>query len=354
MRKYVYNLEAYARDVGVDENFLRFYTDYAKILIDNKVPVIFEFDHLALLLGREHAHLASLINSTRSHYRTFKIRKRSGGRRLITAPYPSLLECQRWILKNILESIRVHRNAYGFIQNRSIVDNAKCHLNKKEMIKIDIEEFFPSFGIGKLIKFFMALGYARNVAFYLSSICSLNEKLPQGAATSPYLSNIFCLRMDKRISAFARNNSIKYTRYADDITFSGERVPKKAISFVSHVLADEGLKINFKKTKILGEKDRKYVTGIDVTERNLRLKRTYKREIFQELYYIEKFGFLSHVSHTKLKNDAYLNSILGKISFIASVEGNSDKLKKYHKMIRDLIRRYNSNHNYYYDFENFF
>ena len=221
------NWRKYFQSLGLQEDLIEIYIGYVERMLGAGLPVIFEFSHLARLLGRTPEYLASAINCPARHYRVFNIPKRNGGYREISAPYPALLECQQWINDNILVKIKPHSSAQGFIKNKSIINNATPHLSQPCLLKVDIKNFFPSISFRRVIKLFQNLGYPQNISFYLSSLCCLNEALPQGAATSPSLSNIVLRRLDNRLSGISKKSELNYTRYADDMTFSGGKISGK-------------------------------------------------------------------------------------------------------------------------------
>jgi hypothetical protein len=312
--------ENYFKDIGISEDLIVFYMKYVQKILGAGLPVIFEFRHLAALLGRTPAYLASAVNSPNDHYRLFEIPKRRGGSRKIAAPYPALLECQRWINTNILSRGRVHKTVHGFRKKRSIATNASKHLGQRCLLKMDVEDFFPSISLPRVIKVFRYLGYPPNVSFYLARLCCLNDALPQGAATSPTLSNIVAGRMDARLAGLARTWKVKYTRYADDMTFSGEEIPVKFMKIVQKVVEEEGFRINTDKTRLCRSKAKRIVTGLSVSGETLKIPREYKRRLRQEIYYIRQFGFYSHVSKKKIRNPFYIDSIFGKLQFWRWIE----------------------------------
>lgn len=297
------------------------YMVYINKLIDRNVPIIFDFEHLCLLLGRNRNYLASVVNSNVSHYRIFKISKRSGGYREISAPYPALMECQNWIYKNILSNIKIHTAAQGFTSKKSIITNAKVHLNKKHFLKFDLKDFFPTITFNQVMTVFKSLGYTNKVAYYLSAICCCGEVLPQGAPTSPVLSNIIGIGLDRRLSRFAKKYDLKYTRYADDLAFSGDEIPVIFIDYISNIIKSCGFRINDKKTLLQQKNNRKrIITGISISDNEIKIPREYKRKLKQEIHFIRKFGISSHMRRQKIKNIDYLSSIIGKVRFWLSVE----------------------------------
>lgn len=284
------------------------------------MPIIFDFDHLAKLLGRTPVYLASVVNSSQNHYREFTIPKRSGGVRSIHAPYPALLECQEWILKNILQKSRIHPCAHGFVAKRSIITNATTHLGAATFLKIDIADFFPSIKISRLIHYFKSLGYNNRVSFYLAAICSLDDCLPQGAPTSPTLCNIVARPLDWRLTNLCQKFKISYTRYADDLAFSGEKITWKFAEYVIHILNECGFEPNTKKTQLHIDARKRILTGISILGNEARVPKDYKRRLRQEIFYIEKFGVHNHMNSKRIKDASYLERLIGRIQFVLSVE----------------------------------
>lgn len=211
---------------------------YVERLIKSDTIVILDFEHLAKLIGIGYGIFTSIINSPSSFYYNFEIPKRNGGTRKISAPYPLLLSAQRWIYENILIKQLLHENCKGFIKDISIVDNARPHLNKKFLLKMDIKDFFPSIKINRVMSVFRVLGYTKKISYYLASICCSEGVLPQGAATSPYLSNIIAKRLDYRLNGLAKRFNLTYTRYADDLTFSGDNISIKIKEYIESIVKD--------------------------------------------------------------------------------------------------------------------
>ncbi len=207
------------------------FLDYAENLGKKNLPIIFDTFHFSLLVGYHLSYLYSAANAPDYFYRKFKIKKNSGGLREIAEPLPSLKEIQRWILRNILYKCKFNKYVKSYIPNMSIKDNARFHRNQKMVLSIDIKNFFPSIKIKKVFYFFENLGYSNSVSGLLSNLCCLNKSLPQGSPTSPALSNLIFSKVDNRIIGFTRKEGIRYTRYSDDLTFSGEFKEGKIIKF---------------------------------------------------------------------------------------------------------------------------
>jgi len=327
----------YYRDIGIPDEIAQHYLEVIKRLSASNVPVIFDFEHLAALLSRTTKYLASAINNTSSHYREFSIPKRNGSRRLISAPYPALLECQQWIKTNVLESVLLHPASRGFIRGQSILTNAQPHCNSGVLLKLDLKNFFPSIPIKRVIRVFQNFGYPRNVSYYLAALCCLDGRLPQGAATSPALSNIIAKRLDARLHGLASKHSLSYTRYADDLTFSGDRIGTGLLAVIQEIIASEGFTLNEEKIRLMRGKGSRIVTGVSVGTSQKKVPRLYKREIRKQVHFIRKFGYLSHASKLRIKNPAYLASLLGKINFCLMIEPECDWLISAKSLVKSQI-----------------
>ena len=233
---------------------------------------------------------------TGTHYRRWQIAKRSGGTRTITAPKRELKAAQRAVLRTIAERLPVHGAAHGFLPGRSIVTNAKVHVGAHTLVKVDIKDFFPTVTWRRVKGLYRKAGYPEQVATLLALlgtespreavefrgqtlfVASGPRALPQGAPTSPALTNALCLRMDRRLSGLARLFGFRYTRYADDLTFSwrpradapAETHPKAPVgSFlkgVGQILRAEGFVMHPAKTEVLRRGSRQEVTGLVINE----------------------------------------------------------------------------------------
>jgi RNA-directed DNA polymerase len=275
---------------------------------ENELPPLDKPEQLAEALQISVAELRWLAYhrdvSTKVHYYRFMIPKRSGGLRSIWAPFPKLKKAQRWILGNIVERLLVHGAAHGFLAGRSILSNASKHVQSKLILKMDIKDFFPTVTLPRVRGVFRRAGYREQIATLLALLCTespreiVEEKgkrlyvslgprcLPQGAPTSPGLTNVLCLKMDRRLTALAHKYGWRYTRYADDLTFSLPDTHKGAphlgtmIGLVKRVAADEGFRIHPDKTHVARKGSRQAVTGLIVNESGApRVPRNTRRRI---------------------------------------------------------------------------
>jgi hypothetical protein len=259
---------------------------------ENELPPLDSPQQLAEALGLTVARLRWLAYhrdaATRIHYRRFLIPKRGGGERAIWAPLPALKAAQTWILRNIVERLPVHGAAHGFLPGRSTLTNAAAHTGARAVVRMDMKDFFPTVTLRRVKGVFRKAGYREQVATLLALLCteaprevvelegqtyyvSLGPRcLPQGAPTSPALTNTLCLRLDRRISGLARKLGWRYTRYADDLTFSlpaghqGKPRLGALLGLVRRVVEAEGFRLNPEKTRVHRSGGRQQVTGLVV------------------------------------------------------------------------------------------
>ncbi len=300
--------------------------EYAERLIINNLPVIFDKEHLSLLLGIEEKYLNKLFIIPHRFYKTYKLKKKKNGFRIISIPNVRLKCIQRWILDNIIYNIPVSNIATGFVKEKSILTNAKQHVNKSLVITMDIENFFPSISFERVYNIFYYYGYTKEVAYILSRICTLNNQLPQGAPTSPYLANIICKKMDKRINQLCRKINASFTRYADDITISGDKNIIEYIGLISKIIEEEGFRINSLKTRAMYQNRKQMVTGLIVNNK-ISVPKEKIRKLRQDIYYIKKYGVTDHNKKRKCKCKNIKEHLYGLAYFIEMVD--SDKGKKY-------------------------
>ena len=277
----------------------------------------------AALLGVEVNRLEEILNNVSGHYQEFWMRKRSGGYRMISAPDKDLQAIQSTIYSRILSSVTiVHPAAVGFRCGRSVVDNAAPHLGKRYVLKMDIHDFFGSIRSPRVRQTFKKIGYPENVSKVLGALCCLHRHLPQGAPTSPALSNIVGYEMDRKLAALAAEYGLTYTRYADDLTFSGDEFPKEQIiPRVKRIIRDEKFEPNHKKTHFMNQSSRKIVTGVSVASGvKLTIPKSKKREIRKNVYFILTKGLAEHQRRIGSHDPAYLKRLIGMLCYWRAIE----------------------------------
>jgi len=274
--------------------------------------------------------------SPQHFYRQFNIPKSNGEMRTIDEPLPDLKYIQRWILSNILEAIPISPYAKAFYKGRGVKENARFHRRQKVVVTMDIKDFFPSVKIDSIVSIFTELGYYDDVSNFLAHLCCLNYSLPQGAPTSPFLSNLRLIQFDRRVSEYTTEKRMRYTRYADDLTFSGDFDPHRLIPTISKILYSEGFSLNSSKTRVAFQNTRQEVTGV-VVNSHMQVSKAQRKRIRQEVYYIKRYGLDSHLTKICETRGHYLEHLMGKINFARYINPNDEELKAYYDFIRELL-----------------
>jgi retron-type reverse transcriptase len=254
------------------------------------LPVLHTPADLAATLGLSIPRLRWLCfhteAATRIHYVQFEVPKKSGGTRTLSAPHRTLEAAQRWCLENVLSKLPVHPAAHGFVPGRSTLTNARPHAGKAVVVNVDLEGFFPSIGFARVRHLLRRLGYSGAVATLVALlltecprkkvtyagktyfVATGKRGLPQGACTSPAASNQVARRLDRRLAGLAAKLGLAYTRYADDLTFSGDRGLNEKVGYllarIRHIAGEEGFAVNPKKTRVKRPNARQAVTGLVV------------------------------------------------------------------------------------------
>jgi len=217
---------------------------------------------------------AGMLSAIKIVYQPFTIPKRNGEPRQILAPAADLKNVQRLILRCILKKLNAHDAVHGFERGRSIVTNARVHVGAAVVLRLDLKDFFPSTSSARVESYFRAIGWDAECAAVLTKVCTHENGLPQGAPTSPRLSNLVNYRLDTRLAALGRAYNATYTRYADDLTFS-VRPPPGAVFRCANILihdakqivSDEGYRLHTdRKLKIHRKHDSQRVTGLVVNQ----------------------------------------------------------------------------------------
>lgn len=313
------------------------YLTYSKKLFDNNLPIISSPKHFSLLVGLEHQYICNMAYASDRFYRHFSIPKSNGQARNIDEPLPDLKFVQSWILHNILEKCAVSDYAKAYLKGRTLKHNARFHRAQKVVVTMDIKNFFPSISVKDITEIFENMGYFHDLSCFLAHLCCYNNVLPQGAPTSPYLSNLRMTTLDDKISEYTYEKSIRYTRYADDLTFSGDFNPHFLISNISKFVYNEGFCINPQKTRIARSNTRQEVTGIIVNS-HMQLSKEKRKLIRQQVYYIRKFGLESHLERIGENRANYLNHLLGQINFALFVNPKDKEMKEYFNVVKSIMK----------------
>ncbi len=290
-----------------------------------------EFSSLTSDLGFSGKALYSVSNHIHKHYRAVKIPKSNGELRQLYVPDAFLKAIQRRILDKLLaiETISPYATAYRIGGSTAV--NAAPHVGKAVLLKLDIRHFYDSLMYPTVKeKVFTAERYSEQNRILLSLLCVYKDALPQGAPTSPAISNIIMRDFDNLVGAWCTDRGIAYTRYCDDMTFSGDFDPRAVTALIKAELKKLGLFLNNDKTVVVRQGQKQLVTGLVVNVKES-VPSSYKAKLRQELYYCMKFGVESHMSAQGLDGspEAYIRQLLGKVNYVLSVEPHNARMKDY-------------------------
>ena len=283
-----------------------------------------ELSSLEQDLGTSAKTLYAVSNNLGKHYRKVKLPKKNGGFRTLSVPDEVLKSIQRQIAEVLLIHSPTSRYAKAYRFGSSTLCNAKHHVGKQVVLKLDILHFFDSIRYSTVKdKVFPEEIYAEPVRILLTMLCYHKDALPQGAPSSPAITNIILYEFDEQIGQWCRERGIAYTRYCDDMTFSGDFNPAEVIRFVRLELKKMGFLLNEQKTQIQRPGQQQTVTGIVVNEK-LSIPADYRRKLRQELYYCRKFGIQEHLQKIGLEipENTYRMQLLGKVNYVLQVHPN--------------------------------
>lgn len=293
-------------------------------------------------------------NHTFHRYRQFKIKKKSGGFRQITAPKTKNFMMMLSAVNEILRSMYTPSEyAMGFTEGRSVATNASIHLGMNYVFNTDLKDFFPSIQQARVWKRLQLapFNFAVPIANLIAGLCAMKEThrnddctltfnyvLPQGAPTSPIITNMICDKLDRRLAGLAKRFGLHYTRYADDITFSSmHNVYQKNSPFrkeLERIITDQGFTMNDTKTRLQKKGSRQEVTGIIVSDK-LNVTRKYVQDIRNILYMWDRYGYnvayskffpkyKAEKGHVKKGDPDLINVIEGKLLYLKMVKGGED------------------------------
>lgn len=296
-----------------------------------------ELEDLEQDLGFPAKTLYGLSNNLDKHYRNTFIPKHDGSKRKLSVPDTILKKVQRSISDNILSHYTISRYATAYTSGSSVQRNASLHVGKQKILKLDIDGFFDHITYSKVKDIvFCKENYSEQIRILLTMLCYYKESLPQGAPTSPAITNIIMYDFDEKIGKYCTENNISYTRYCDDMTFSAGDFDEKAVIFVvKDELRKLGLFLKNKKTAVIPNTKRQTVTGIVVNEK-IGLTKEYKNKIRQEIYYIKKYG-IDHLRKIGASDKQhYLNSLKGRIAFVLQTIPDDAEFLGYKEFLKNM------------------
>ncbi|NTE54228.1 hypothetical protein G6M78_03965 [Agrobacterium tumefaciens] len=232
------------------------------------MPPLLRAGTIAIFLGISPKTIYSIRRNQSKHYRSFCMKKSDGSLRNIDTPRTYLKVVQWWILDNILNKVVFNSNIFGFVPGRSAIQNAQYHMGAQHLLNVDIQDFFPSISIERVRAIFSTLGFNEEVATVLSELCCLHDRLPQGAPTSPAIANLVLRDLDSDLSRIAEAEWYKYSRYADDLTFSSmTKIEDTFLDQVYEAVNRAGFALKPAKTRFSGRGGRMEVTGVVINEK---------------------------------------------------------------------------------------
>ena len=287
-----------------------------------------ELETLENDLGFKSSVLYGVSSNLSRHYVLALLRKPDGSFRHLSVPDGVLKSIQRAIYEKLLFHMPVSPYATAYRAGSSTYKNALPHCGKKMLLKLDIHDFFGSILYSAVKeKAFPEKIYSEPLRVLLTNLCYYNDSLPQGAATSPAIANIIMYDFDMKVGTWCKTKNITYTRYCDDMAFSGDFNVPEVYDFVRRALMGEGFYLSYGKTRVLNKDTRQSVTGLIVNEKPS-VPRAYRDKLRQELFYMQKYGILDHMQKTDidLSVPEYLQSVLGKVNYVLSVTPDHEGL----------------------------
>ncbi len=332
---YVKKFTEKALENGFSSDYIKNCLTYADPLLINNLPVIYNINHLSGLVGYNVSYLTRAVKFQKFFYRKFEVDKRNGEKRTLYEPLPSLKEIQIWILNEILYKCKVSRYAKAYVPKRSIKEHTIYHTDEPFVLTLDIKEFFKSIKFKLVESLFHNMGYSVKMSNLFTKLCFLENELPQGAPTSPYISNLILKDFDNEVSNYCMINKIKYTRYADDLAFSGNLNADEIEKLVRDELLKIGLELNDNKRKLMKPNQPQLISGI-IVNKKAQLPKEVRNKLRIEMYYIKKFGLENHMERTNQTKSNYLKHILGKVNYVLQINPRDKEFIEYKKHLHEL------------------
>jgi RNA-directed DNA polymerase len=360
------------RENNYSEEYLQQLVSVGRVLNNKRLPVIFSLSQLAnlsrTLYSDLHAYVSrSDIHSSDNTYRSFTIKKRSGGKRWISIPCSPLMAVQKLIAQEVLNNLKPHPAAMAYVSGmpNPLKDHAKKHIGAKWILKLDIKNFFSNISEQQVYRVFYDVGYPKLLSFEMARLCTRvtpkrmgkrwnniirNEyvgryaydkmgSLPQGAPTSPALSNLVCIALDTELEALADSQGVTYSRYADDLCFSFcEASRQEVISFkkeVRSILWGYKFEVNSDKTRIIPPGCRQIITGVVIDSGSTTIPKELRNRIRMHLYYSKKIGIPKHCEEKGFRSViGFRNHLYGLISYVCSI--NPSQGRKFNEAFLEL------------------
>ena len=316
-------------------------------LSTNKTPFIYDVFQLADYLQIKLPKLFRLVNKADELYSNVVIKKRNKSDRILSVPDYYLGSVQKRINRKILSKIDISKYATAYYKGSNLLKNVENHCGKKNILKMDITDFFSSITFGMVLSScFNTSRFPRNIGYMLTTLCCKDDCLPQGTSTSPAISNIVMKNFDDILGNWCEKRGISYTRYCDDLTFSSDEDLYPVYVKAKSMLNDMGFQVNEKKTHFIKNSNRQEVTGIVVND-HPQLSRDYRRKLRQELYFVFKYGIkdaLEHINKKEVSNKeiySYACQLSSKISYVLFINPNDKEFVSYKQKMNKILKNAN-------------
>jgi RNA-directed DNA polymerase len=337
-------------------------TDFNDRLLESAIQLLAteNIGDLRALLKIRHEDLQLAVNEP--DYHTFYIAKKRKGKRAIQAPGARLKIVQGRINGYLQAYYRrlCPDAAHGFVlrhyswPGKGIYSNAYGHVGKEEVLNVDLKDFFNSITIKQVFDLFTGpiFQFPRDLAALLSLLCTYEKRLPVGAPTSPVISNLICLGLDKQLSTFASEHGLHYSRYADDLSFSSAaRIPDDLLLDIINIIHGYGFKLNYSKLRRQYPHQRQVVTGLTVNEK-VNPDRKMLKQIRAMIHDYARAGHLAAYRHFKAEatvgdpyHDQFIKKLRGLLSFVSSIKGSDDPwVFKYKSQFEAALQQHRHSH----------
>ncbi|MDP4331764.1 reverse transcriptase family protein [Curtobacterium sp. A7_M15] len=337
------------RDAGVSDSLALSILHRGEILRRRGFPTLYTLKHLSLSASADWGFLRSVIRrESQRAYSEFKIPKNTGGYRRISAPVAPLMQVQRWILDEILSQAPRHPDSFAYHPTIRMIEAAERHVGARWMIKADIHNFFPSISERRVYRVFKSFGYAPLLAFEMARICTwpvagsssstpMQDSsvpypvksagvLPQGAPTSGALANLASKDLDEQLSDFAIANHLVYSRYSDDLAFSGAGTfdRSKVVKYVREIrrlVAGNNFSMHERKLRIVSPGARKVILGMLIGHDSVRILPEQRRMLDLYIHSVRKYSLVSYAKRRKFDSPiSFLNHVNGHIAHMKQIE----------------------------------
>ncbi|MBR3149800.1 MAG: RNA-directed DNA polymerase [Eubacterium sp.] len=294
-------------------------------------------------------YLYVMLDGIEKDYEEFTIKKKNGKLRTISKPNEALADIQKRIYEYILRNAPVSPCAAAYVKGKSIRDATAKHIGQPILIKIDVKDFFYNIFFDSVNDAFTNLGFDKYQAITLANFCCYKGSLPQGTSTSPMLSNLVFRDFDDEMEKLCLKYNIRYTRYSDDMLFSGsfdnEFDTKRFVPYVKFMLEDFGFQMNLSKTKIIKQGQRQTALGVVLNEKQ-QVTKEYRKQIRQEIHYCSEHSVKSHLEHIQderflLPNGepdyiGYIDNLNGRINFALQINPDDMEMVSYKNSLKSL------------------